>query len=524
MRTQFFFSPIHPSWGFYAVICGTLIGLSVGIFWNLAFSQSLSVVVISIILILVGLKFCCRFTLVLLLLSGILLGNFRVSQDLLDRDFLAQFYNQTALIAGRLDEDPDEGKIRLSNLSIYTDTAVPVENFLKTVEKSVEKSVNKSVENFQQSGAFRPVAGTLYITLANKKEDLARSDQILLQGKLSDGFGTFVGKMSRPKLLLIQRANPGDLFAQFKRWFAERVRQLIPSPQVDLGLGYLMGMKSGLAEDFAEALQLVGMTHVVVASGAHLAILTGSAKKIFGKISKFAGLLGSLLLIGAFVGIVGFTPSMTRAALVASLSILVGYVGRKFTPLRLILFVAFLTLLINPMNLLNLGWQLSFASFFGILVVAPRVQKLFYGGKQPPWLAAMLITSFSTCVICAPILIYNFGSLSLLSFVANLIILPTLPYAMLGMLLTGVASPFALIAKLIAKATTLILDLHIWLVNFLSEKTMFILEIPASDLRIFLIYILILGFLAWPALQKTFKRKSPIANAQNKTEVQTSGG
>lgn len=245
MRTQFFFSPIHPSWGFYAAICGALIGLSVGVFWNLAFCQSLGVVAVSIILILVGLKFCCRFTLVLLLLLGILLGNFRVSQDLLDRGFLAQFYNQTVSVIGRLDDDPDEGKVRLSNLSIYTDTTVPVENFLKTVENSVEKSVGKSVENFQQSGAFRPVAGTLYITLANKKEDLARSDQILLQGKLSDGFGTFVGKMSRPKLLLIQRANPGDLFAQFKRWFAERVRQLIPSPQVDLGLGYLMGMKTG---------------------------------------------------------------------------------------------------------------------------------------------------------------------------------------------------------------------------------------------------------------------------------------
>lgn len=496
--SKFLLTQIHPSWGFYAMVCGALAGVAVGIFWNLTFSQSSSLVIIGIAVFLLCLKFCCRLTLSLIFLVGILLGNFRVSQDLLDQAFMQQFYNQTVLITGSLTDDPDEGKIRLSNLWIQTNSNVPVKNFLKTVDNSVDKTV----ENLTKSGDFQKVAGTLYVTLSSKNEDLERSDRVLLHGKLSEGFGTFVGKMSRPKLLLIERSDPGDIFVQFKHWFAERVREFIPSPQVDLGLGYLMGMKSGLAEDFAEALQLVGMTHVVVASGAHLAILTSGAKKIFGKISKFVGLLFSLLLIGAFVCVVGFTPSMTRAALVASLSLLVGYVGRKFTPLRLIFLVAFLTLLINPMNLLNLGWQLSFASFFGILVMTPRLQKTFYGGKNPPWLASMIITSLSTCLICAPILIYNFGSLSLLSFVANLIILPTLPYAMLGVMLTGVTSFLPMVANIAAKTVTMILDLHIWLVSFLSEKTMFILEIPASDVRIFLFYILILGFLIWPTVRK----------------------
>ena len=197
--------------------------------------------------------------------------------------------------------------------------------------------MDKSVENLVTGGEFQSLEGTVYVTIKGQNR-LERSDLVAVVAELNEGFGTFVAKMSRAQLLAIERAESGDIFARFKRWYGERVREFLPAPEVDLGLGYLMGMKSGLSEDFSEKLRAVGMTHVVVASGAHLAILIGVAKKLFGRISKFAGLLFSLMMIVGFVFIVGFTPSMTRAALVSSLSLLVGYVGRKFTPLRLILF------------------------------------------------------------------------------------------------------------------------------------------------------------------------------------------
>lgn len=461
---------VHPSWGFYAAVWGTIAGTIAAISLQRVFVAEISVVIILLVLIIFSLSHSSVLTMGLIFLASFLVGNFRVNSSISSQTLVQAYYDQTIILSGKVAEDPDDNKVRLQGITIHTDPVVHLQ-------------------------------GIVYVTLSGT-HDIERSDILTLEGELSAGFGTFIAKLSRPKVLSIERSNPGDIFAQFKHWFADVVRDFIPAPEVDLGLGYLMGMKTGLSEDFSEALRAVGMTHVVVASGAHLAILTGAAKKIFGKISKFAGLLFSLLLIGCFVMIVGFTPSMTRAGLVASLSILVGYVGRKFTPLRLISFVAMLTLLINPMHFLNLGWQLSFASFFGILILAPRLQKTFYGGKTPPWLASMLITSLSTCLICAPVLVFNFGSISLLSFVANLIILPTLPYAMLGMMLTGLTSFLPIVANLIARTTTLLLDLHIWLVEFLSEKAMFIIELPANDWRIYLLYLPVLIYLIYPSLQK----------------------
>lgn len=507
--------PFHPSWSFYTLVFGVICGIVFGIATEQTLITGMFWILLGIVIIILCLRHACLLTVGIIFLAGFLLGNLRTSFELSDKTFAQNLAGHTIIVAGNLSEDPDDSSgnivIRLQNLRFYT-SSEPVENLWKSSDKTVENSV----QNFINSEYFTATSGTLYITISTKIE-LERSDLVLLQGKLDDGFGTFIGKMSRPEVIAIERSEPGDIFAKFKHWFSDIVKQLIPSPEVDLGLGYLMGMKTGLTKDFSTALQAVGMTHVVVASGAHLAILTGAAKKFFGKISKFAGTLFSLLMIFAFVMVVGFTPSMTRAALVAGLSLVVGYVGRKFTPLRLISFVAMITLLINPTNLLNLGWQLSFASFFGILILAPRLQKTFYGGKRPPWLASMLITSAATSLICAPILIFSFGSISLLAFVANLVILPTLPYVMLGMMLTGATSFFAPFAWLFAQLTTWLLDLHIWLVNFLSEQTAFILEFSSGNLIFFLLYVPVLIYLTYPTML-TFinKRKKKMKLAKNR--------
>lgn len=468
--------PLHPSWGFYTAVWGIIAGIIAALSFGQIVVTDFWFIFASFFLIVLCLHHSSLLTILIIFLTSFLIGNFRVRTDIASRISIQSYYGQTITLSGKLSEDPDTSKspvaIRLQDPAIHTEPQVKL-------------------------------SGTIYLTLSGTP-DLERSDVITVEGKLGEGFGTFLAKMSRPEVIEIERSDPGDIFARFKHWFADTVRQFIPSPAVDLGLGYLMGMKTGLSAEFSEALRAVGMTHVVVASGAHLAILSGAAKKLFGKISKFAGLLFSLLMIMTFALVVGFTPSMTRAALVASLTLLVGYVGRVFTPLRLISFVAMLTLLINPINLLNLGWQLSFASFFGILVLAPRLQRTFYSRKTPPWLASMLLTSFSTCLVCAPILVYNFGSISLLSFAANLVILPTLPYAMLGMMLTGVTSMVPFVASLIAKLTTILLDLHMWLVEFLSQKTMFIVELPAGDIRVFLLYLPIMAFLCLPTLRKIY--------------------
>lgn len=478
---HYFRAKIHPSWVLYAGFSGVILGITLTVTSGQIIFTSWLWLVVGILLAYYAVRCSRRMMVAAAFLAGMIIGNFRLTPEIAGQNILQTLAGSEVTITGQISDDPniDSGQSTLSLTHLKIST----------------------------SDEPCPIAGTLYVKLYTTVQ-LERSDIITLRGTLATGFGTYAGTLYRPSLVEVERATTGDIFARMKQGFAAIVKNFIPSPAVDLGLGYLIGLKSGLPDDLSDTLRAVGMTHVIVASGAHLGILVSAARKLCGKLSKLSGLFGSLLLIAGLVLIVGFTPSMTRAALVSSLSLLVGYVGRKFTPLRLLIFVAMFTLLISPLDCLNLGWQLSFASFFALLIIAPRLQKFFYGGKKPPWLASMLITSFSTTLTCAPILIYNFGTLSLLSFVANLFILPTLPYAMLLVFLTGATSFWPWAAGVMGKLATLLLEAHIWLVNFLGEKKMFIFELPAGDGRVFFIYVILLGLMIWQPVVRFVTRSS----------------
>ena len=72
-----------------------------------------------------------------------------------------------------------------------------------------------------------------------------------------------------------------ELVEDARNWFSERIDLSLPKKEAGLGKSYLLGMKTGLDKDLSENLKMVGLTHIVVASGAHLSILVEIARKIF---------------------------------------------------------------------------------------------------------------------------------------------------------------------------------------------------------------------------------------------------
>jgi ComEC/Rec2-related protein len=276
-------------------------------------------------------------------------------------------------------------------------------------------------------------------------------------------------------------------------WFAERIAGLIPEPEVKLGLSYLLGMKSGLPKELSENLRVVGLTHIVVASGAHLSILVEVARKIFGKVSRFAGVFGAIGFILFFMCMVGWTPSIMRAGIMAILTLITWYVGRKIAPLRMILMVMAGTLLIDPTFIINLGWMLSFASYAGIMLLGPRLNKFFYGEKKPGFIASTVLTTLAATLMTLPITLFYFGQVSLISVVANLLILPTLSVAMGLTFLTGVVAGLPFIEIVVSSMAIWLLDFHIGVVEFFGGMEQFLVKIEPYNPWVFLIYVAVLA-------------------------------
>ncbi|MBR3179953.1 ComEC/Rec2 family competence protein [Candidatus Saccharibacteria bacterium] len=470
---KFLSKSLHQSYHFAFLCLGVIAGTILGLIFRINyFSSPIWLIAVIILFVYAYLKPKALFV-ILAFVTGLVFAFCRIAVELGGEAYIQNFYDQTIIVSGRIDGDPDSDlsgtKIKLKDLKFGPDQI--------------------------------PSAGSIYIS-ARFNKAVKRNDQITVTGKLAQGFGTYAGYMYRPNITAINRPDPGDFIVNLRDWFASRIQQNLKSPEVALGLSYLLGMKTDLPEDLSENLRLVGLVHIVVASGAHLSILVEIAKKLFGKLSRASGLIFSILFIILFMALVGFTPSILRAGIMATLTLLAWYVGRKIAPWRIITIVAAITLLIDPTFIINLGWLLSFASFAGIMLLGPKITQFFYGTKKPKFIAETLITTISATIMTLPIILYFYGYISIISLAANLLILPTLSYAMGLTFLTGLTANIPGINLASAFLAEKLLGFHITVVNFLSLQTSFLIEIPAENPYIFLIYAPILFFIIIPYLKK----------------------
>lgn len=439
---------VHTSW-LIAIGCG---GIFVGVFLsqyiNWQFISSVLISLASILLIALALKIRCIYIMPLLVIGGLLFGLWRGSISQTGLVQFRPFHNTAVSAVGSVKDDVDTNSanqivIRLDNLIING----------------------------------RTLPGVLWITSSDA--DIKRGDELLLHGVLKKGFGNFSGVIYRASIDQIVHPQPGDVARVVRDWFADGIRRAVPEPESSLGIGYLVGQRRALPADLVLALQIAGLTHVVVASGYNLTILVRLARRLFVKVSKYLSLLSATTMIVMFVAVTGISPSMSRAGLVALLSLLAWYYGRRFHPIVLLTVAIAATVIINPSYAWgDLGWQLSFSAFAGVMILAPLLQRYLFGDKKPGTIRQILGETISAQIVTAPILIMAFGQLSNVAIVANLLVLPLVPLAMFLTFIAGISG-------LILPAFATVVGLPAtWLLGYMVNVTESLSSLPWATSKI----------------------------------------
>ena len=302
--------------------------------------------------------------------------------------------------------------------------------------------------------------------------DPRRGDKVEVKGKLFDGFGNYQAAVYYAELRVVEVANsPIDTL---RREFAARIYSLLPDAQAGLGLGFLVGLRSALPETLDDQLKILGLTHIVVASGYNLTVLVRLARRVFAKSSHYQMTIASAGLVGCFVLVTGFSPSMTRAGLVAGLSILAWYYGRRIHPALLISLVAAGTGMVNPLYIWgDLGWWLSFLAFGGVMLLAPLLQRRIFGEREPKLIGQVMLETICAQITTLPLIIFIFGDLSVLSIISNVLVVPLIPLAMLFTFVAGVVGPFFAYAAWPA----------IWLLGFICQLVHVLAQISWAQIE-----------------------------------------
>lgn len=265
-----------------------------------------------------------------------------------------------------------------------------------------------------------------------------RGDLITATGKIYPMRGSNQMRMAYSQLSIM--SHDSSRINKMTRQFSAGMQNALPEPLASFGMGLLIGQRATLPDYALLALSMVGLTHIIAVSGYNLTIIVRAVAnvKIFG--SKFQKLAVSLSLIILFVLITGFSASIVRASLVSVLGLWAWYYGRNLRPLLVICLVAALTGLYNPFYVWgDIGWYLSFLAFFGVLILAPMIHAKLLPNKEPKGLLLVITETFAAYIMTLPLIMFVFGKLSVVALVANLLVIPLVPFAMLFSAIAGIA-------------------------------------------------------------------------------------
>jgi competence protein ComEC len=420
---------LHASWFIGWTSLGLVLGAAACLVIDYRIFQSLAWPTIAATALLLAFIKRPAWMLVLAFSAGMLIGLWRGGEQQAKLQDYQNFYGQIVVLQGRVAQD--------TSISARGDQRL-------------------NLKDIKIDG--HSLAGEVWVS--TYKEDIKRGDVVIVKSKLSLGFGNLSAAMYRAEIVEVFRPYPGDVARRVRDWFGSGVRLGIPEPQVNLGLGYLLGQKTALPPTLEEQVRVVGLTHVVVASGYNLTILVIFARKLFARVSKYLATVASSLMIISFMMITGLSPSMSRAGLVAGLGLLVWYYGRKMHPFILLSFAAATTVLVNPSYVWgDLGWYLSFTAFVGVIVLAPLLQKYFWGSSEDvPMFRQLLVDTSSAQILTMPLILQAFSQYSIYALPANLLVLPLVPLAMLCTFITGIVGLLApAIAQFVGLPATWIL-------------------------------------------------------------------
>jgi len=215
-------------------------------------------------------------------------------------------------------------------------------------------------------------------------------------------------------------------------------QRLLPEPQAGLVAGIVLGAKQGLTAEFTQDLRSTGTAHIVVASGYNIAVIAGACVGLLVLVVKRKTAIWlTLAVIVVYTVFAGGEAAIVRAAIMGSVGLLAQLIGREKEAGRALFLAAGVMLLVSPQVVFDLGFQLSFAATTGIMYLSPILSRSM---SKWPLVGENLAVTLAAQLTTWPIIVSSFGSISGLSLVVNLLVLPVIPLVMLlGAVLLGIS-------------------------------------------------------------------------------------
>ena len=259
-----------------------------------------------------------------------------------------------------------------------------------------------------------------------------------------------------------------------------------------------LGDKSLLNADTKDDFSITGASHVLALSGLHLGIIFSLLTFIMPRRKwKMLTQLTIIMSIWAYALLVGLSPSVVRSAVMLTVYGMVSLLGRNKVSLNTLAFTAIIMLIVNPQNIFDTGFQMSFSAVAAILILYKPVynlinEKWLFCHKLIRWLWQMFCVSLAAQMGTMPLIAYYFGRVSCYGMFANFIVIPLATIVLYATLLILLSSPVKSLAALLTALTGFLVScMNAFLSWMASLPGVCIDGLSPSKLQVVLSYIVI---------------------------------
>ena len=230
---------------------------------------------------------------------------------------------------------------------------------------------------------------------------------------------------------------------------SQTIAEVLPEPQASLAQGIILGIRGNIPSSVKADFIHTGTAHLLAISGLHLSIVAGILLSLGTWLFGRKGYIYIWLALGAiwlYALLTGMHPPVFRAAIMASLFLTAGLLGRQRSAITALVFAAAIMVGISPQVLWDAAFQMSFTAMAGLIFIFPLIQSL--GRKvvnaalgesgAAVSIANFIVDSFSVSlgaiIAVWPLVAYYFDIISPVAPLATFFALPALP----GIIITGV--------------------------------------------------------------------------------------
>lgn len=217
----------------------------------------------------------------------------------------------------------------------------------------------------------------------------------------------------------------------------------------NVGYAMMFGDSSVIDDSVYHVFESSGTVHLLAVSGFHVSVIVGFILFLLKKLraNKLTSLLACGVILIFYAYLCGFSVSVVRAIIMSLLIIYASMRNKEYDRLSSMCLAILFILFLNPLDLYNISFVLSFVSVLSILLLMPVIER-FLSKFIYQKLASALSLSISTSLGLTIFQLYYFGSAPLLSVISNVITVPIASILFIFLIIAvllgsffGIASP-----------------------------------------------------------------------------------